>query len=246
MSDDKFPGLDAIRARAARPASEKKRPGRPRKVYTAEEFAKLPPSARYRLERRRTSPQLSPEAKDLIIATRQGKLTPSVCDLVGTIMRRTGSPVRHVAGALGIHPTTVDDWIARGGDPRLKDTVYALFAETVARAKSEEHESLYERIKAGGKGWAAAAWMAERRLPQELGPATKRIEHSGTGVGGAIRITGSVSLPEEIPDGHPSLDVSRNSAAKLNGHANGSSYVNGAAPAILAEGVSLPPEDDPD
>lgn len=247
--DEKFPGVDVIKAKAARPGPRKKG-GPPLKQLTAEELAAMPPSVRARYERRRTAKSMGSDASALVLGTRQNKLTIELVDVIVRVMRRTGAPIRHVAQSIGIPPTTLDEWIHRGEDPRQRDTPYALLADAVTRARFENRVSLYEKLNTGGKGWMAAAWLAERLMPSELGPATKRIEHSGTGIGGAIRITGGVELPCEIPDGHPSLKASGapslTPARATNGAANGHASLNGHAVPILAEGVSLPPEEDPD
>lgn len=244
----KFPGLDAIRERAKRPPEEKKRPGRPRKNWTAEELAKLPPSQRRIVERRTVAVRKGENSFERAeLPPRHGRLrlTPA---LIETIALNVAScaPLKDCAQAAGISRETLDEWLRRADDPSERDPIYRTLSESVARARSTAVVGMAATARSGRKGWQGAAWLLERRHSEDFGPPLKKLEHSGTGVGGAIRITGSVTLPEEVPDGHPSLDVSRNSAAKLNGHANGSSYVNGAAPAILAEGVSLPPEDDPD
>lgn len=256
-SKEKFPGLAAIKARAARPPEEKKRPGRPRKNWTAEELAKLPPSQRRIVERRtvavRTGENTFERAE---LPPRRGLiLTPALIEAIALNVA-SSAPLKDCAQAAGVSRDTLDEWLRRGADPEEKDPIYRTLSESVARARSQAVVGMAATARSGRKGWQGAAWLLERRHPDDFGPPTKKLEHSGTGAGGAIRITGSVELPVEIPDGHPSLKSagapSSGAGKAANGHASltprgvAESSSNGHAVPILAEGVSLPPEEDPD
>lgn len=233
-----FPGLKVIRGEQPRPPRDGEPHKGPRRRRTPEELAKLPPSLRARVGRRKLEP----------LST--SKLTPELIDQIVERMA-TGAPVETCAGTLGVTRPTVQEWLAKGGDPARVGTLWHRFALAVARARDDFRLATYGRIAMGERGYQGAAWLAERLFP-ELAPPTKKLEHSGTGAGGAIRITGSVELPAEIPDGHPSLTPARATNGAANGHASltprgvAESSSNGHAVPILAEGVSLPPEEDPD
>ena len=246
-SKGRFPGLDAIRERAKRPPEEKKRPGRPRKNWTAEELARLSPSDRRRVERRTVAVRKGDNTVERAeLPPRSGRvsLTP---ELIETISLNIAScaPLKDCAQAAGISRETLDEWLRRADDPKEPDPIYRALAESVVRARSTAVVGMAATARSGRKGWQGAAWLLERRHSEDFGPPMKKLEHSGTGIGGAIRITGSVELPAEIPDGHPSLSASSNGVSSLNGHSNGAGHREASLP-ILSSGVRLPDEEDPD
>mgnify|MGYP006949693176 FL=1 len=254
MSGEKFPGLDEIKRRAAVPKDQRKPRGRPRTrpEPTPEELAKMSPSVRRRATKGFTIPVFTGEGiKRAGVPTR---LTPALLeDIVKKLT--TGASVARCAGSCGVSPNALAEWLSKGADPDYKGTIFEELVESVARSRDEFAVSSHAVIASGRPGWKGRAWLAERLMP-ELAPPKKQLEHSGTGAGGAIRITGSVELPAEIPDGHPSLKASGAPSSGGGKVANGvasptprgvaESSSNGHAVPILAEGVSLPPEDDPD
>jgi hypothetical protein len=151
---------------------------------------------------------------------------------------------------------------ARAADPTEKVEIFADFAVAIAQARAQWEITSLGIVAAGGApaatqggrpgDWRGRAWLLERLKPERFGPPTRKLEHTGTGPGGAIRITGAVELPAEIPDGQerrpsPTARAGANGKASLGagGSVAGSSS-NGRAVPILAEDVSLPPEEDPD
>lgn len=200
----------------------------------------MSPSVRERALRGRSVPVYS--GTGLVMMGRPSKLTR---ELIGDFVTQllSGAPIERIAGALGVAKSTLHEWLTRGAadaeatPPR--DSLYRDFADAAARARENWWIKTYAKISSGTAGWQGRAWLAERLDRATLGR-HQSIEHSGTGIGGAIRITGSVELPLEIPDGHPSLRASSNGVSPLNGHARGASVP------VLSSGLSLPPEEDPD
>jgi hypothetical protein len=143
-------------------------------------------------------------------------------------------------------PSTLEEWFARAADPDEKVQIFRDFAGSIAQARAQFEITSLGIVAAGGApaatqggrpgDWRGRAWLLERLKPERFGPPTKKLEHSGTGPGGAIRITGAVELPAEVPDGQERKGL----PSPLNGRAKE------AAPALVTEGVSLPAEEDPD
>lgn len=243
----KFPGLDAIRARAARPPEEKSRPGRPRKNWTAEELARLSPSDRRRVERRTVAVRKGDNAVERAeLSPRSGRvaLTP---ELIETIALNVAScaPLKDCAQAAGISRETLDEWLRRADDPREPDPIYRSLAESVARARSTAVVGMAATARSGRKGWQGSAWLLERRYPEEFGPPKRQLEHSGTGPGGGIRVVGSVELPAEVPDGAERRPLNGAASSAPRGSAS-VAQSSSSGLAVVASGVALPPEEDPD
>lgn len=250
---------------------------RQRREYSFAELSAMSPSVRARALRGRSAPILGAKADGAAQAALEGAeaqrrgrgrptlLTTLVIDDLVQLMA-TGAAVETCAAAIGIAMATLQEWFARAADPDEKVQIFRDFAVAIAQARAQWEITSLGIVAAGGApaatqggragDWRGRAWLLERLKPERFGPPTKKLEHSGTGPGGAIRITGSVELPVEIPDGHPSLKASgapSSGAGKAaNGHASltprgvAESSSNGHAVPILAEGVSLPPEEDPD
>lgn len=233
-----FPGLDVIRGEKLRPPRDGEPAKGSKRRRTPEEIAKLPPSEQRRAIGGRRKPRI------LGTVGRPSKITTELIRQIVEAMA-TGAPVEVCAGALGVSRLTIAEWLSKGSDSKHRGTLLADFVTAVARARDEFRLSTYGRIAMGGKGYQGAAWLAER-LFAELAPPKKQLEHSGPGVGGAIRIVASsVEIPAEIPDDHPSVIAAATAVnvdvKPVNGHANG----NGHAPARAPIGF-LPLEDDPE
>lgn len=243
MSKDKFPGLDAIRQRkkdriaAGLPP---KPPGRPARARTLDELAALSPSDRQRILRAHHI-TIGPDEDGkprVQLTPRAGGLTVEV---IGDIVKglASGATLHEVCQGLGIGRSVIDDWMAKAADPAYVaaegGAIYEMLAESVARARAGAVVAGMTAIASGRKGWQGRAWQLERQNPAQYGPPPRKLEHSGPG-GGSIRIRPmSVELPEEIPDGHPSLTQSA-ALAVTNGAVHG--YSNGR--------LHLPREEDPD
>lgn len=262
-----------VSAKALRPRGPRQR----RREYSFEELSSMSPSVRARALRGRSAPIMGSRgdataraALEGVEAQKRGRgrptlLTPLVIDDIVQLMA-TGAGVETCAAAIGIAPSTLEEWFARAADPNEKVQIFADFAGAIAQARAQWEITSLGIVAAGGApaatqggrpgDWRGRAWLLERLKPERFGPPTKKLEHSGPGLGGAIRIVASsVELPEEIPDGHPSLGAGGKASprAAQNGHAsNGNGIAHrdlkprNVLPPLLAEGVSLPEEDDPD
>lgn len=88
---------------------------------------------------------------------------------------RAGLSVSSACASGGIHQATYFEWLARAeaGERR-----FAEFADAVTQAKAAGARQLEGVVrKAAVDDWRAAAWMLERRLPDEW---SKRTELTGT------------------------------------------------------------------
>lgn len=241
MSDQPKTSLrDAIAGRAARNPKPPPKGKRKRRQLTQAELDALPPSHRERALRGRSVPVYS--GSGLVMMGRPSKLTRELIgDFVTNLL--SGAPVERIAGALGVHTSTLHEWLAKGhahaSETPPRDSLYRDLADAAARAREQWWVKTYAKISSGTAGWQGRAWLAERLDRATLGR-QQSIEVTGK-AGGAIRITGSVELPAEIPDGHPSLSASSNGVSRL----NGAGHREASLP-ILSSGVRLPDEEDPD
>jgi len=110
---------------------------------------------------------------------RKTKLTPeltrNICDRV-----RMGLPYRSVAELNGISEPTFYDWINRGEE--AQSGLFFEFAKEVKKAKREGEAVLLARIQtAAREEWTAAAWILERRHPEDY---VRRTESVVSGPGG--------------------------------------------------------------
>ena len=235
-----------------------------RREYSFAELSAMSPSVRARALRGRSAPVLGERgdaaaqaALEGAEAQRRGRgrptlLTPLVIDDIVQLMA-TGAGVETCAAAIGIASTTLSEWFARAADPNEKVQIFRDFAGSIAQARAQWEITSLGIVASGGApaatqggrpgDWRGRAWLLERLKPERFGPPTKKLEHSGTGPGGAIRITGAVELPAEIPDG------AERRVAPSSSLANGKASHPSLAPrgtAILGTGVELPVEDDPD
>lgn len=256
-------------------AASRKGTRKTRREYSFEELSQMSPSVRARALRGRSAPLLGGKAEAAAQAAleageaqKRGRgrptlLTPLVIDDIVQLMA-TGAAIEVCAAAIGIAQSTLQEWLARAADPNEKVQIFGDFARSVAQARAQWEITSLGIVAAGGApaatqggrpgDWRGRAWLLERLKPERFGPPTKKLEHSGTGPGGAIRITGAVELPAEIPDGQERKGLPSSTArAGANGKASlgagasvAQSSSNGQAVPILAEGVSLPPEEDPD
>jgi hypothetical protein len=98
---------------------------------------------------------------------------------------RAGLPYHLAADAAGVSRSTFNEWQAgqfpRGADPQLKlDS-----SDALTRAKGQSALRLMATInRAAPTDWRAAAWILERRFPDDFG---KRLEVTGED-GGPIRL----------------------------------------------------------
>lgn len=99
---------------------------------------------------------------------------------------RAGMPFHLAAAHAGIHESTFHEW-QRGKFPRGADkTLKAEFSERLTRAKGYAALRLLAFIQdAAPQDWRAAAWMLERRYPEDFGKHV--VELTGAG-GGPLQV----------------------------------------------------------
>jgi transposase len=76
---------------------------------------------------------------------------------------RKGNTRRCAAKVVGIHPSTLQDWIAKGEAGHVR---YAAFAERVARADGEMEEAMVDKLvqaALSGNWVAAKTWLELRK-----------------------------------------------------------------------------------
>jgi hypothetical protein len=89
----------------------------------------------------------------------KSKLTPELQKLICTLLQ-AGNTKKVAAEAAGIAESTFYDWM---------QTTPA-FAAAVEKAEAEAEATLVTRVaKAASNSWRAAAWLLERRNPDEWG-----------------------------------------------------------------------------
>lgn len=109
-------------------------------------------------------------------------LTPEVQEIICTELRN-GMPIRQSCDYAGICTETYYVWMSKGSEGIQP---YADFFHAATRARVEGTRALASTVReAALDDWRAAAWMLERRAPDEW---SKRTEVSGPG-GGPISVS---------------------------------------------------------
>lgn len=120
--------------------------------------------------------------------------TPEVTEIVCRELR-LGLSIASACAAANIDKATYHRWIARGDEgPPFGD-----FRDATTKARSEGTRGLEHTVRKAAVGdWRAAAWMLERRAPEDW---SKRTEITGKD-GGAVEVQVIVSpgLLADIPD----------------------------------------------
>lgn len=105
-----------------------------------------------------------------------------------------GNDIKTAAIAAGVSRPVFYHWMKQGRiaketkdeGEREKLAIYAEFLDAMEQAIAASKVLFVQTIaKASGKSWTAAAWMLERRYPNEFGDPTKRIEEEEEGEGKA-------------------------------------------------------------
>lgn len=117
--------------------------------------------------------------------TRPSKFTPETVETLLNAIGR-GLPFHLAAQAAGVAETTFYAWQAgkfpRNADKELK----AGFSEALTRARGLSALQLIETISdASAEDWRAAAWILERRFPEDFGKT--RVEVTGAN-GGPVQV----------------------------------------------------------
>ena len=126
------------------------------------------------------------------------KLTRETVDCLLTGIR-AGMPYRLAAEAAGISETTFYAWqrgvFPRGADKELKSQ----FSKELMRARAEAALKLLLIIqRAAHTDWRAAAWILERRFPEDFGKQV--FEHTGKDGGPIAHDVTSRAIVRELPD----------------------------------------------
>ena len=91
-----------------------------------------------------------------------------------------GMTQNDAARAAGVQPRTFESWLEKG---RAGNPAYARIVDPIDNARALGQRSLADRIaKASNTDWRAAAWILERRHPEEWGKSTD------------VRLTGNLDL----------------------------------------------------
>lgn len=127
---------------------------------------------------------------------RPSKHSPEVERLIVSLLE-AGNTVETAAGAAGISPETFYDWMRRGLRDGKRDAKFRAFRAAVEQARSMAEATLVTRIsKAAANGsWQAAAWLLERRSPEQWLKPTERGNARGN------------KLPDEPRDPFAELDT---------------------------------------
>lgn len=99
---------------------------------------------------------------------RPTKLTPEFQDKICKLIAATGCTVEGAAAAVDIDPRTIYDWRSRG----LIECsgIYYQFSQALMRARAKSEATLVACIASAAKtDWRAAAWILERRFPDQYG-----------------------------------------------------------------------------
>lgn len=138
---------------------------------------------------------------------RETKLTPAVTKAIAADILK-GLPFKFAAAKCGVSDTTAYRWMQEGEGPDAP-TAKRSFRDAVHEARAQALQNLVDSITAAAEGryenrfgerqhdWRAAAWLAERMAPTELGQRAA-IEHSGPH-GGPIQIE-PANLKERIAE----------------------------------------------
>jgi len=112
------------------------------------------------------------------VSGRKTKLTPEVQKRIVESVR-LGAPYCLAAQSGGIGESTLYDWMERGekGERREQKDIYVEFAKAIKEAESACFNAMLGRIQlAASTSWQAAAWLLERRYPQQFARTMKQQE----------------------------------------------------------------------
>ena len=115
-----------------------------------------------------------------------------------------GNYAEVAARAVGIHPSTLYDWLATGRDGKQKR--YVDFAEAFEAARATAEARMVTTIQVSAKkDWRAAAWYLERSQPARWG---RRIMVEGAPDGEPVRVEHSGEVrPGDLDDAERTRQV---------------------------------------
>lgn len=126
------------------------------------------------------------------------KLTEELIDRM-VELKSDGLSNRDICCAVGIHEATLYRWI---GEPRTK--LQRALNEALKKAEAAYKRTLLDTIRSAALSrsqyWTAAAWLLERKYPDEFGKAERQREDAGAGAAPQI-VLGVVAQPvqEALP-----------------------------------------------
>jgi len=104
---------------------------------------------------------------------------------------KDGAYIETAAASVGIHRSTLHDWLRRGARerrrlskskrarPKKREAPFVAFSDTIQRVMADsELDDLRTIKKASKRHWQAAAWRLERKYPDRYG-IRHRVEHTG-------------------------------------------------------------------
>lgn len=107
---------------------------------------------------------------------------------------RRGMPLKQAAMLAGMSYETLNRWRIQG-EAEDAPAEFRHFWQALRKAQAVAMERLVGRIQdAAGSDWKAAAWLLERRHPDEFAR-QQRLEHTGAG-GGPIAAMVNLSIDE--------------------------------------------------
>jgi transposase len=170
---------------------------------------------------------------------RRAKLTQEMVDQA-IALKRDGLSDGDIICALGIHHSTFYRWI---GDPKNK--LQRALSDGLKKEEAEFKHTLLTTIRsaalARNQYWTAAAWLLERKYPDEYGKAERRSDDCGEGDAPKI-VLGVVAKPVQA---QIDFSVCEGEAAREGGSAGGGDSPSSAADkggsALRGEGPSSSP-----
>lgn len=110
---------------------------------------------------------------------RKTKLTYAMVEQA-VALKRDGLCDADIIDALGVHKFTFYRWLANP-DTKVKRAL----CDQLKKAESEYKRQLLTTIRSAAlektQHWTAAAWLLERKYPQEFGKAERRLEQDNEG-----------------------------------------------------------------
>lgn len=102
-----------------------------------------------------------------------------------------GMPYRFAAAQAGIGESTFYLWMSKGR--KKKGKPYVEFLASIKKAESDFIQRNAKRIEAKADGsWQAAAWLLERRFPDEYGAGRYEIAELKKQVAGLLKVVQNV------------------------------------------------------
>lgn len=119
------------------------------------------------------TPPTSPDPPKPTIG-RRGHFCPETCAAIVKAVRE-GFAYKHAAEKAGVSERTLYDWLAKGREE--PDTPHAQFSQDIKNAAAEFAGECVANIKAASLDeWQAAAWLLERKHPDQFAAERVRLK----------------------------------------------------------------------